>query len=103
MRIGMSGPIDNRPSEEWNRSLVRHRATCGLAACFTFILTACVSSGAIDAEIRDGDPPRKVPSLRRPGGLTVFLAWPRQDFRAYCSRTTGADVGRVCEQARVSH
>ena len=82
------GPVDElhdgRDPQPWNRALVRHRATCGLAASFTFILTACVSSGAIDAEIRDGDPPRKVPSLRRPGGLTVFLAWPRQDFRAYC-------------------
>ncbi len=71
-----------RDPQTWNCALVRHRATCGLAAAFTIILTACVSSGAIDAEIRDGDPPRKVRA--RPGGFTVFLAWPRQDFRAYC-------------------
>ena len=64
-------------------AVVRPLAACGTA--LTIILMACVSSGALDAELRDRDPPRKMPHLRRPGGFTVFLAWPRQDFKAHCA------------------
>lgn len=52
-----------------------------LTACGTAVIMACVYSGAIDAEIRQRDPPRK--TRGRLGGVTVFLAWPKEGLKTH--------------------
>ena len=57
---------------------VQYRAAVWYCRCAGFVvvpLLAGILTGAINAEFREKDPPRKMP-----GGLSILLAWPRPGF-----------------------
>ena len=57
---------------------VKYRDAAWYCRCAGFLavpLLAGILTGAINAELREKDPPRKLP-----GGLSILLAWPRPGF-----------------------